>query len=138
MSEDIKVIRGLEPKTGRGSPPKRTQFPKGTSGNPRGRPKGSKNLRTLVLEAADQAITVEIDGRQRRISTLQATTLQLATKAAKGDVKSMANFLDLVDQIQTEAEEAKPAEFSLSEQDVEVLQAAYDRLKQCDASKSRE
>jgi predicted phage terminase large subunit-like protein len=43
-----------------------------------------------VLEAAKQPTTIEIDGKQRRISNLQATTLQLANKAAKGDPKSMA------------------------------------------------
>jgi hypothetical protein len=32
MAKDIKIVSGLEPKIGRGNPPKRTQFPKGTSG----------------------------------------------------------------------------------------------------------
>ena len=135
---EIKVITELEPKIGRGNPPKRTQFPKGTSGNLRGRPRGSKNLRTLVLEAAKQPTTIEIDGKQRRISNLQATTLQLANKAAKGDPKSMAAFLDWVDEIQTQAAREKPAEFPLGEHDIEVLRAAYDRLNQCDADKTRE
>jgi len=138
MTKEVKVISGLEPKVGRGNPPKHTQFPKGVSGNLQGRPKGSKNLRTLVLEAADHPITVEIDGKQRKISTLQATTLQLANKAAKGDAKSMAAFLDWVDQIQIQAAATKPAEFPLSDHDIEVLQAAYERLKQCDADKGTE
>jgi hypothetical protein len=47
-----------------------------------------------VLEAAKQPTTIEIDGKQRRISNLQATKLQLANKAAKGDPKSTAAFLD--------------------------------------------
>jgi hypothetical protein len=138
MTKEVKIVSGLEPKIGRGNPPKHTQFPKGTSGNLRGRPRGSKNLRTLVLEAADHPITVEIDGKQRKISTLQATTLQLANKAAKGDAKSMAAFLDWVDEIQVQAAATKPAEFPLSEQDIEVLWAAYERLKQCNPDKSAE
>ena len=32
-------------------PPKRTQFKPGQSGNPRGRPKGTKNLKTDLAEA---------------------------------------------------------------------------------------
>ena len=138
MTKELKIIGGLEPKIGRGNPPKHTQFRKGTSGNPDGRPRGTKNLRTLVLEAADHPIAVEIDGKQRKITTLQATTLQLANKAAKGDAKSMAAFLDWVDEIQIQAAAAKPAEFPLSDHDIEVLQAAYERLKQCDADKSTE
>lgn len=138
MAREAKVESGLEPKIGRGNPPKHTQFPKGKSGNPQGRPKGTKNLRTLVLEAARHPVTVEIGGEQRKISALQATTLQLANKAAKGDAKSMAEFLDWVDEIETHAAAAKPAQFPLSDQDIEVLQAAYERLKQCDADKTTE
>jgi hypothetical protein len=135
MTKEIKIISGLEPKIGPGNPPKHTQFPKGTSGNPKGRPKGTKNLRTLVLEAAHHPMTVEISGKQRKLSALEATTLRLAEKAANGDAKSIAEFLDWVDEIQTQAAAAKPAEFPLSEQDVEVLQAAYERLKRCDPDK---
>jgi len=138
MAREAKVESGLEPKIGRGNPPKHTQFPKGKSGNPQGRPKGTKNLRTLVLEAARHPVTVEIGGEHRKISALQATTLQLANKAAKGDAKSMVEFLDWVDEIETHAAAAKPAQFPLSDQDIEVLQAAYERLKQCDADKTTE
>jgi Family of unknown function (DUF5681) len=132
MTKEIKVVTGLEPKVGPGNPPKHRQFRKGTSGNPKGRPKGSKNLRTLLLEAADHPVTVEVGGKQRKLSALQATTFRLAEKAANGDAKSMAEFLDWVDEIQTQAAAAKPPEFPLSEQDVEVLRAAYERMKQCE------
>ena len=37
-------------------PPKATQFQKGQSGNPRGRPRGSKNLSTLISEALDEKL----------------------------------------------------------------------------------
>ena len=36
---------------GYGKPPRHTWFKKGQSGNPRGRPCGSKNLKTLLSEA---------------------------------------------------------------------------------------
>ena len=39
-------LKGAGQKIGRGNPPKHTRFQKGTSGNPKGRPKGSKNLST--------------------------------------------------------------------------------------------
>jgi len=90
-----------EAKVGRGSPPKHTQFRKGTSGNLLGRPKGSKNLSTLIMEAANAEVTATIDGKPRRISKLQATAMQLATKASKGDQSAINKFLDWVDEIET-------------------------------------
>ena len=62
-------------KTGTGyrNPPKHTQFRKGQSGNKKGRPKGSKNLSTVLMEAAGDRVTATIDGKPRRISKLQAT-----------------------------------------------------------------
>ncbi len=122
---------GTMPKTGRGNPPKHTQFRKGVSGNKKGRPKGSKNLGTLIRAAADDEVTATIGGKQRRISKIQATAMQLATKAAGGDQASIVKFLDWVDEIETRAAAAKPAEFPFSEADLEVLRAIHERMKLC-------
>src|SRR5258705_5174341 len=116
----------------RSSPPKHTQFQPGKSGNPDGRPKGSKNLSTLMMEAARDQVSATIGGKTRKISKIQATTVQLATKAAGGDHAAMGRFLDWIDEIETRAAAVKPAQFPLSEADVEVLRAAYERMKQCE------
>jgi len=132
MGKKQKKTRDSEPKVGRGKPPKHTQFRKGVSGNPEGRPKGSKNLSTLIMEAANAEVTATIDGKVRRISKLQATAMQLATKASVGDQPAINKFLDWIDEIETRAAAARPAQFPLEERDVEVLRAAYERMKQCD------
>ena len=121
-----------------GNPPKHTQFRKGTSGNPRGRPKGSKNLSTYLMEAARDQVTVAISGKTRTISKLQATTMQLATKAAGGDQAAMGRFLDWVDEIETRAASVKPSQFPIGAPDIEVIRAVYERMKQCDPEKKRE
>jgi|SRR6185312_10198910 len=113
-----------------GNPPDDTKFKPGQSGNPRGRPKGSKNLSTLMMEAARDHVSANIGGKTQRISKIQATTMQLATKAASGDNAAIAKFLAWVDEIETRAAAARPAQFPLSELDLEVLRAAYERMKQ--------
>ncbi len=122
-------------KGARSSPPKHTQFQPGKSGNPGGRPKGSKNLSTLMMEAARDQVSATIGGKTRKISKIQATTMQLATKAAGGDHAAMGRFLDWIDEIETRAAAVKPAQFPLSAPDLEVLRAIYDRMKQCEPEK---
>ena len=138
MDETQKPANGTTPNVGRGHPPKHTQFPKGKSGNPKGRPKGSKNLSTLLREAADDQVFATIDGEKRKISKLQATTMQLATKAASGDPAAMKQFLDWMDEIESRAAAARPSQFPLSEADIEVIRETYERMKQCESDGSAE
>ena len=138
MDETQKPANGTTPNVGRGHPPKHTQFPKGKSGNPKGRPKGSKNLTTLLREAADDQVFATIDGEKRKISKLQATTMQLATKAASGDQAAMKQFLEWMDEIEARAAAAKPSQFPLSEADIEVIRATYERMKLCVSEGSAE
>ena len=136
MAKKRKMARGTAQKGG--NPPKHTQFRKGTSGNPRGRPKGSKNLSTYLMEAARDHITATVGGRTRTISKLQATTMQLATKAAGGDQAATSKLLDWIDEIETRAANVKPSEFPIGEPDIEVIRAVYERMKQCDPEKKCE
>ena len=90
------------------------------------------------MEAARDRVSATVGGRARKISTLQATTMQLATKAASGNQRAMGEFLDWVDEIETRAASAKPTQFPLSAPDIEVIRAAYERMKQCDPEKPEE
>jgi Family of unknown function (DUF5681) len=132
MAKKRKKVRGTAQKVGRGNPPKHTQFRKGTTGNPKGRPKGSKNVSTYIMEAARDQVSATVGGRTRMISKIQATAMQLATKAAGGDQAAIGKFLDWVDEIETRTAAVKPSEFPLSAPDIEVLRAAYERMKLCD------
>ncbi len=131
MSKVSSTPESSTTKVGRGNPPTHTQFQKGVSGNKKGRPKGSKNLSTLLMEAARDQVTATIDGKRRKISKLQATAMQLATKAAGGDQASIAKFLDWIDEIEKRAATAKPPEFPFSEADLQVLRTVYQRMKLC-------
>jgi len=138
MAKKRKKVSSTAQKVGRGNPPKHTQFRKGTTGNPKGRPKGSKNLSTYLMEAARDQVSATVGGKTRKISKIQATAMQLATKAASGDQAAMGKFLDWMDEIETRAAAVRPSQFPLSAPDIEVLRAAYERMKQCETEKTGE
>ncbi|MCY3732928.1 MAG: DUF5681 domain-containing protein, partial [Chloroflexi bacterium] len=47
---------------GFGKPPKHSRFKKGKSGNPKGRPKGSRNFSMVVKETLEEPVRVTSHG----------------------------------------------------------------------------
>jgi len=84
-------------------PPKHSQFPKGQSGNLAGRPRGSKNLRTLIRQVTGEKITVTENGRRRRLSKTELMIRQLINRAALGDPKAIQNVLRLISEFRPPA-----------------------------------
>jgi hypothetical protein len=83
------------------------------------------------MDAARDPVTATVGGKQRQISKIQATAMQLATKAAGGDQAAIVKFLTWIDEIERRAAAAKPAEFPFSEADLEVLYAIHERMTLC-------
>jgi hypothetical protein len=71
---------------GYGKPPKHTRFAKGQSGNPRGRPKGSKNVATIFRSVGRETIRVTENGRTRRMTKIEAMLIQIFNKALAGNL----------------------------------------------------
>lgn len=69
---------------GYGKAPVSTRFPKGKSGNPRGRPKGSKR-RPPYDTVLGQLVTVREDGRERRLTAAEAFLLYMTKRGLEGD-----------------------------------------------------
>lgn len=113
---------------GYGKPPAATQFKKGISGNPAGRPKGSKSLATIVAQMGSRKITVNIAGKQRKVNMLEAMIMQLNIKGASGDLKAIRQVIAL-QQIYGEGEQAKDARDVSQEQDASVVKRLFERMK---------
>jgi phosphosulfolactate phosphohydrolase-like enzyme len=79
-------------KVGYGRPPRATRFQKGRSGNPNGRPKGSKNLASIFAKAARETVIVTSNGRRHQKSKLEVIAAQQTNKAAGGDLAA-AKFI---------------------------------------------
>ena len=82
-----------QPDVGYCKPPAHAKFVKGQSGNPRGRPKGSQNLASLLAKAGRQRIRITENGRSRSITKFEALMLQLINKAVSGDLKAIGELL---------------------------------------------
>jgi hypothetical protein len=80
---------------GYGRPPKEHQFPPGKSGNPRGRPKGRKNLATLVNEVLYMPVALSGAGRNRKVPLIHAGLIGAAQDALKRDLKALAFLVNL-------------------------------------------
>lgn len=80
---------------GYGKPPKHTQFRKGQSGNPKGRPKFAKGLNTIIREEMLAKIPVRTRRGERYIPRAQAMVLKLLELAGKGDMRALRLLLDL-------------------------------------------
>lgn len=95
-------------------PPKHTQFRKGQSGNPKGRPKGSLNTSTVLQKVARQRIKVTSNGVSRSVSKLEAAATQLSNQAAQGNPRAIREFLCLLrlceEPAQSERAQAEPRE----------------------------
>ena len=74
-------------------PPKSGQFRAGQSGNPRGRPKGARNLKSDLDKILRKRIRIRENGETREISRQEAILLSLFNKAMQGGDVRAANAI---------------------------------------------
>ena len=107
-------------------PPQDKRFKPGCSGNPRGRPEKRKTVSVLIEEALARRISLEENGRPRKISAEEIIIRRLVNAAAKGDLKAVQLLLQLRDRYRdSSAESIDPQDL---ESDREILDAYVCRL----------
>jgi hypothetical protein len=122
-------LSGQDYVVGFGRPPAGSRFRPGISGNAKGRPKGHKNLKTLIRQAMTASISVQEGSSTRRVSKIEGVVLRQLQSALKGDDRSamavikMAMQLGLLEDPQSEANEA------LTPSDEAILQQLMDIRK---------
>ena len=114
---------------GYGKPPLHTRFQKGQSGNPKGRPRGKKNMSTLLNTALNASIVVVENGRRKKITKREAIVTQLVNKSASADLKATQMVLAMLRDL--EAQSDNGADRALfTEADQQVIRRIQARLRE--------
>jgi hypothetical protein len=108
-------------------PPTQTRFQPGRSGNPRGRPKGSKSLNTLVQETLSAKVTVRTGEGTKKISRIEAVLQKTLEQAMKGNGRAQTFLISLwrnaVPETPEELFENGATEQDLTSADLAILEA---------------
>ena len=92
---------------GHGNPPMITRFKSGLSGNPKGRPKGSKNRKTIVRTIMNEMHTVTEDGRRRRRSTIALMLIAFRNRALEGNARAFREYRKCLAKYEPQASNSK-------------------------------
>jgi hypothetical protein len=110
MTDNNDQIAATKPLTGYKHPPTKTRFQKGRSGNPRGRPKESRNVVTVLSEALNQPVTLRQDGKSRQVTkgdALIGVLLNMASKGERRAVDAVINLIGKIERLVEQPEERK-------------------------------
>ena len=112
---------------GYGKPPPHTRFVKGQSGNSRGRPRGAKNMKTLLSKALNELVVVTDNGGRRKVSKREAIITQLVNRSAKADFKAIQILLGMIRDIEsdTDPHSSDPTFTEADQQIIQRLQARF-------------
>lgn len=122
---------------GYGRPPRANQFLRGQSGNPNGRPKGSRNLSTIFREVMEQKIQITENGKTRFVTKQEAMLLQLVNRAVAGDSKATKEAIQLLRLMDTESGQEDSPEGPDAEKDQLIMQRLYRRMQIGDTRSKR-
>jgi hypothetical protein len=79
-------------KVGPGRPPRHTRFKPGQSGNPNGRPTGSKNFATILQQQLRKKVTVTVDGKPKRMAVQEVIARRLTTDSQGDGTPDQVDF----------------------------------------------
>jgi Family of unknown function (DUF5681) len=97
-SEPPKALPAGSDKVGYGKPPKHTQFKKGQSGNPKGRPKqvqAHMPVSRIIRHSLSEEIQGQVNGKTRKMTKLAAIIEVQSAKALRGDTRAAKLVIDL-------------------------------------------
>lgn len=87
---------GSDYEVGYGKPPGHSRFKPGQSGNPRGKPKGAKSIKSLLGKEGRQRVRITENGKTVSITKLELAVKRLYERCAKGDLRAITELTRLL------------------------------------------
>ncbi len=111
---------------GFGKPPKQNRFRTGVSGNPRGRPKGRLNFKTILERSLLEKVVINENGVRKVVTKYEAAIKHLVNKAASGDLRALHQLTPLANSVGHAVD--SPTK-KLSDADAKVFQSFLKRVQ---------
>lgn len=105
---------------GYGRPPKKHQFKPGQSGNPAGRRRGARGVKSQLREQLNELVEISQNGRTRKVPVKTVVLKSLIAKAAKGDWRAADRVLQYMIQVEGLEDEREQSR-RLSAADEQIL-----------------
>ncbi len=111
-------------------PPVATRFKKGNRANPRGRPRGSKNLATLLERALDAAADADASETHGRLTKRELVVARLVERSAGADLAATKLLFELLRKVDPRmvTTPADPAGFVPADDPIAQVRAKLLRL----------
>ena len=91
-------------------------FKKGQSGNPAGRPKGAKGVKTLLAKEFKASININENGKKKRVRRDEALVKGLMNDALRGRDRPRETVLRYADAIDRDSQQRATAELAIEDQ----------------------
>ncbi len=132
MDQQSKGQKPTNTRGGYGNPPENTRFKTGRSGNPKGRPKGTLNMATVLERKLREKVVINENGKKKTLTKLEAAINQLTNKAASGELRALQLLAKLVSTAEERTVQQPAADSDLNEADQKVVQGILKRLENSD------
>lgn len=94
-SRDDSLVDEKSYQVGYRKPPKATRFKPGTSGNPKGRPRGRKNLATILGKIMNEKVTIKEGDIVKKVTKGEAMVMTTMNRALKGDDRAVTTLFKI-------------------------------------------